>query len=232
MLDLMPMLLGTLETFLISIVSLYIVVNPSAVAAVYLGLSRRLSTDERRRIAFRATITAAAILTSFALGGTFILGKLRITGAALQIAGGLFIFALAFALARGKEREFFGQLPDAAGDRPSASLAYSPMAVPMIAGPASITVVMGSATKAANDPYAWASLLVAIAVTCLLCLLSMLRRGRLAESRGPGFGIVLTRIMGLVLAVIAVQFIINGVEEVILQLAEVVRERLSSPGGA
>lgn len=230
MLDSMPVSLKTIETFILSIVSLYIVVNPAAVAAVYLGLSRRLSTDERRRIAFRATITAAVILTSFALGGTFILGKLRITGAALQIAGGIFIFALAFALARGKEREFFGHLPDAAGDRPSTSLAYSPIAVPLIAGPASITVVMTSATKAADDPYAWASLLVAITVTCLLCFLSMRRWVRLAESRGPGFGSVLPRIMGLVLAVIAVQFIIDGVGEVILQLAEVVSERLSGSG--
>ena len=230
MLDSIPVSLKTLETFLISIVSLYIVINPAAVAAVYLGLTRRLSADEQRRIALRAPITAAVILTSFALGGTFILGKLRITGAALEIAGGVFIFALAFALARGKEREFFGHLPDATGDRPSTSLAYSPIAVPMIAGPASITVVMTSATKAADDPYAWASLLVAIAVTCLLCFLSMRRWVRLAESRGPGFGSVLPRIMGLVLAVIAVQFIIDGVEEIVLQLAEVVRERLSSSG--
>ena len=230
MLDSIPVSLKTMETLLVSIVSLYIVINPAAVAAVYLGLTRRLSADEQRRIALRAPITAAVILTSFALGGTFILGKLRITGAALEIAGGIFIFALAFALARGKEREFFGHLPDGAGDRPSTSLAYSPIAVPMIAGPASITVVMTSATKAADDPYAWASLLVAIAVTCLLCFLSMRRWVRLAESRGPGFGSVLPRIMGLVLAVIAVQFIIDGVEEVVLQLAEVVRERLSSSG--
>ena len=230
MFDSMPVSLKTIETFILSIVSLYIVVNPAAVAAVYLGLSRRLSTDERRRIAFRATITAAVILTSFALGGTFILGKLRITGAALQIAGGVFIFALAFALARGKEREFFGHLPDAAGDRPSMSLAYSPIAVPLIAGPASITVVMTSAAKAADDPYAWASLLVAIAATCLLCFMSMRRWVRLSESRGPGFGAVLPRIMGLSLAVIAVQFIIDGVKEVILQLADVVHERLSGSG--
>jgi multiple antibiotic resistance protein len=230
MLDSMPMSLKTLETFVVSIISLYIVINPATVAAVFLGLSRQLPTDERRRIALRATITAVAILTFFALGGTFILAKLRITGAALQIAGGVFIFALAFALARGKEREFFGQSLDAVGGGSAKSLAYSPMAVPIMAGPASITVVMTAATKAADDPYAWASLLIAIGVTCLLCFFSMLRWIRLAERRGPGFGVVLPKVMGLVLAVIAVQFIIDGIQEVILHVAELVRDRLSGAG--
>jgi multiple antibiotic resistance protein len=212
------MLLETLETFVISVLSLYIVVNPAAVSAVFLGLTRQLPTGERRMIAWRATITAAAILTFFALAGTFVLSRLRITGASLQIAGGIIIFALAFALARGKEREFFGHLPDAEGESSSKSLAYSPIAVPLIAGPASITVVMTSAAKAADDPYAWAALLVAIFVTSLLCALSMQRWIRLSELRGPGFGCVLPRIMGLLLAVIAVQFIIDGIKEVALHL--------------
>ena len=223
MLNLAPMLPETLETFVLSLISLYIVVNPTAVAAVFLSLTQRLPTRERHKIAWRATISAAAILTFFALAGTYVLGNLRVTSAAVQIAGGVFIFALAFALVRGKEREFFGHFPEAVGDRGARSIAYSPIAVPLMAGPASITVVMTSASKAADDPYAWAALLLAIAVTFLLCALSMQRWIRLSERRGPGFASVLPKIMGLVLAVIAVQFMIDGVEAVVRRLVDVVR---------
>ena len=216
------MLLETLDTFVVAILSLYIVINPTGVSSVFLGLTRELERNERRLIALRATFTAMAILTVFALGGTFILSKLRITSSALQIAGGIFIFALAFALARGKEREFFGPPPDSAAVRSPRSVAYTPIAVPLMAGPASITVVMTASAQAASDPFAWAALLLAIVVTCLLCLVSMQNWVRLEEKRGPAFGMVLSRIMGLVLAVIAVQFIIDGMAKVLPRLAGVI----------
>jgi len=221
--------LETLETFVVSVLSLYIVINPAGVSAVFLGLTSQLDRNERRLIALRATITAMAILTVFALGGTFILSKLRITSSALQIAGGIFIFALAFALARGKEREFFGQPQGKVAGRSPRSVAYTPIAVPLMAGPASITVVMTASAQAANKPSAWAALLLAIVVTCLLCLISMQNWVRLEESRGPAFGMVLSRIMGLVLAVIAVQFIIDGVEKVALRIAGVVQGAAALP---
>ena len=218
--ELVEILGETLETLVISVLGLYIVVNPSAVASVFLTLTKNLSNVQRRRIAVRAAVTAAVILTFFALGGTYVLSKLRVTGGALQIAGGIFLFGLAFALARGKEAEFFGVHTEAERDESPASIAATPLAVPMMAGPASITLVMTSSAKAGNDPYAWAALLIAILVTCLLCLVSMQRWIRFEEKHGRGFSMVAARIMGLVLAVIAVQFIIDGVGQVLPYLAD------------
>ncbi|MFQ5718290.1 MAG: MarC family protein [Acidobacteriota bacterium] len=219
---------ATAGTFVVSILGLYIVVNPAAVASVFLGLTKELPAGRRRGIALRATVIAAVILTMFALAGTTLLAKLQVTAAALQIAGGIFIFGLAYALARGKEREFFGAYPEAGPEASVARIAMCPLAVPMMAGPASITLVMTSSAKAGNDPYAWAALLTAIAVTCLLCLLSMWRWIRLEEKHGRGFSLVITRIMGLVLAVIAVQFILDGIGQVLPRLLAL--SRASGPG--
>jgi multiple antibiotic resistance protein len=214
----------TIETLVVSILGLYIVVNPAGVASVFLGLTKSASSKDRRRIALRATITAAVILTFFALAGTWLMRRLAITSGALQIAGGIFIFGLAYALARGKEKEFFGGPSEAAATKAHGSLAYSPLAVPMMAGPASIVVVMTSSAKAGDDPYAWAALLIAIVATCLFCLLSMQRWIRIEEQHGPGFAAVTPRIMGLVLAVIAVQFIIDGIAQVLPRLAAAMSE--------
>ena len=223
MVDLGGILPQTVETLVVSILGLYIVVNPSGVASVFLGLTKNASSGHRRVIALRASITAALILTFFALAGTWLMSRLHITSSSLQIAGGIFIFGLAFALARGKEKEFFGaatgEEEEEIASRAHRSVAYSPLAVPMMAGPASITVVMTSSAKAGDDPYAWAALLIAIGATCLFCLLSMQRWIRIAEKHGPGFSSVTPRIMGLVLAVIAVQFIIDGISQILPRLA-------------
>lgn len=214
----------TFETLIVGILGLYIVVNPTGVASVFLGLTRRLTQAQRRVIALRAAITGGLILTFFALAGTYVLQRLHVTGAAFQIAGGIFIFGLAFALARGKEKEFFGEPPPEQETHSFKSLAYSPLAVPMIAGPASLTVVMTASAKAGDDPYAWAALLVAISVTCLLCVLSMWRWIKVEEKHGPGFASVAPRLMGLVLAVIAVQFIIDGIGQLLPGFAKIIRQ--------
>ncbi len=200
-----------------SILALYIVVNPSGVASVFLGLTRDRDQAARRSIAFRAFLTGALVLCMFAIAGSFLFSLFKITAASLQIAGGVFVFGVAFALARGKEGEFFGGLDDADQDAAAGSVAYYPLAVPLIAGPASILVVMTLSAKA-TGPKAWTLLLVAIGAVCFLCLLSMLRYVKLEQRLGRGLALILPRIMGLVLGVIAVQFIIEGIEAVLPRL--------------
>jgi len=204
-----------------TVLALYIVVNPAGVSSVFGGLTRSMSAGQRRGIALRAVIGGAVILAAFALAGTYLFQLFHITGAALQIAGGIIVFGVAFALARGKEREFFGIPEDAALGQSPKSLAYSPLAVPLIAGPASITVVMTLSAEATTVDTRIA-LMAAIAAVPLLCLLSMLRWLKLSERRGPGMDLVAPRIMGLVLAVIAVQFIIEGIIQVLPRFAAAV----------
>jgi multiple antibiotic resistance protein len=200
-----------------SILALYIVVNPSGVASVFLGLTRDADIHRRRSIAFRAFLTGGLVLCAFAIAGSYLFSLFKITAASLQIAGGVFVFGVAFALARGKEGEFFGKLDAADAAAAPGSVAYYPLGVPLIAGPASILVVMTLSAKT-TGPKAWVMLVIAIAAVSFLCLLSMLRYVKLEARLGRGLALILPRIMGLVLAVIAVQFIIEGIEAVLPRL--------------
>lgn len=202
-----------------SILGLYIVVNPAGVASIFLGLTKDMDHRHRRGIAYRAVFAGGITLVAFALAGTYLFSLFRITAGSLQIAGGIFVFGVAFALARGKEGEFFGRIEADAKHAPS-SVAYYPLAIPMIAGPASITMVMTLSAKATTAG-GRIMLMASIAAVVLLCLLSMLRYLKLTTKFGGTLALIAPRIMGLILAVIAVQFIIEGIAQILPRLAEV-----------
>jgi multiple antibiotic resistance protein len=204
-----------------TVIALYIVVNPTSVSSVFISVTRKASPARRFGIALRAVITGAIILAVFAWAGDLIFRIFKISSAAVQIAGGIFVFGVAFAMARGKEGHFFGQLEEEAhADETVTSVAYSPLAVPMIAGPASITVVMAQAARA-SDFESNLVVFIAIAGVCGLCLLSMFRLLRLVERKGPGLALILPRIMGFLLAVIAIRFIVNGLLELVPEFSKV-----------
>ncbi len=213
-----------------ALLSLYIVVNPTTVSSVFLGITRQATAAERRGIAFRASLTGGLVLAAFALAGTFLFNVFKITGAALELAGGIIVFNLAYALVRGREHEFFGKVgDDAAQAGVHKSVAYTPLGVPLIAGPASITVVMTLSAKVAPpsseiiDLSRFATtrlwiLLAVIGIVALRCFLAMLKVLRLENRFGPGLSLILPRIMGLILAVISVQFIVHGLTMILPEL--------------
>jgi len=204
-----------LQTYVVeAALGLYIVINPPGISSVFLSVTRDASPAEKRGIAMRAGIVGAILLALFAVAGTYILQATKITGPTLQIAGGIFVFGLAYAMARGKEREFFGQIEEHHDDRARRSVAYSPLAVPLIAGPGSITVVMTLSAKAQDRLHLFL-LLAAIAVVVFYCFLSMLRLVSLERRFGTSIGLIMPRIMGLLLAVIAVRFIVQGVLDIL-----------------
>jgi multiple antibiotic resistance protein len=206
-------------TVLETVIALYIVVNPTSVSSVFISVTRKASPTRRFGIALRAVITGAIILAIFAWAGDLIFRIFKISSAAVQIAGGIFVFGVAFAMARGKEGHFFGEDEEAHLDDRVTSVAYSPLAVPMIAGPASITVVMTMSAKA-SDFESNVIVFIAIATVCGLCLLSMFRILRLVERKGPGLARIMPRIMGFLLAVIAIRFMVNGITELLPGFAE------------
>lgn len=205
--------------FVQAILGLYIVLNPPGISSVFLSVTRNATPSEKRGIALRAAIVGAIVLALFAVAGTYILKATKITGPTFQIAGGIFVFGLAYAMARGKEREFFGQIE--AHDDASArkSVAYSPLAVPLIAGPASIIVVMTLSARA-QGTLGLIYLLAAIAAVVFYVFLQMLRLLRLEQRFGTSIGLIMPRIMGLVLGVLAVQFIVQGIIEILPSFVE------------
>jgi len=201
-----------------AVLSLYIVVNPSGASSVFLGLTKDATPAQRFGIALRACIAGVIILSIFGLSGTFLFKYLKITGWSLRVAGGIIMFAFAFNLARGREKEFFGVgQPDT--DRSHLSnIAYYPLAVPLIASPASITLVI-TLSPQGTDTHAQFVLLTSIILVCGICFLNMMRLGWMLEKKGPGMSLIMPRLWGLVLAIISVQFIADGLIEILPKFA-------------
>jgi len=204
-----------------AVLSLYIVVNPSGASSVFLGLTKEATPAQRFGIALRACIAAIVILSVFGLSGTFLFKYLKITGWSLRVAGGIIMFGFAFSLARGKEKEFFGTIGDDPDTDPAhlKNLAYYPLAVPLLASPASITLVI-TLSPHGTDTHAQFVLLTSIVLVCGICFLNMMRLGWMLEKKGPGLALIMPRLWGLVLAIISVQFIKDGLVEVLPQLAK------------
>jgi multiple antibiotic resistance protein len=201
-----------------SVISLYIVVNPAGASSVFMGLTKDMSRPQRFGIALRACVAAIVILTVFGLSGTFLFRYLKITGWSLRVAGGLIMFAFAFNLVRGRESEFFG-LGEPDTDRSHhTNMAYYPLAIPLLASPASIMLVI-TLSPAGTDLYRQTILLLSIVIVCGIAFLNMLRLALRLEKKGPGLALVMPRIWGMILAIIAVQFIVDGIEELLPSLA-------------
>ncbi|MHC4450709.1 MAG: MarC family protein [Planctomycetota bacterium] len=211
-----------------SVISLYIVVNPSGASSVFMGLTKDLTRAERFGIALRACIAGFVILTVFGLSGTFLFSYLKITGWSLRVAGGIIMFAFAFNLVRGREKEFFG-LDDPDTDRSHhTNMAYYPLAVPLLASPASIMLVI-TLSPAGTDVHKQTMLLVSIAIVCGIAFLNMLRLALRLEKKGPGLALVMPRIWGMILAIISVQFIVEGVTELLPSMARAWQSGLVKP---
>jgi len=201
-----------------AVLSLYIVVNPAGASSVFLGLTKDATPTERFGIALRACIAGIIILSIFGLSGTFLFTYLKITGWSLRVAGGIIMFAFAFSLARGREKEFFGGTQPDTDPSHLKNIAYYPLAVPLIASPASITLVV-TLSPHGTDTHAQFVLLTSIVLVCAICFLNMMRLGWMLERKGPGLSLIMPRLWGLVLAIISVQFIKDGLVEVLPQLA-------------
>ena len=200
-----------------AMISLYIVVNPAGASSVFVGLTEDATPHQRFGIALRACIVAAIVLIIFGLSGTFLFKYLKITGWSLRVAGGIIMFGLAFSLVRGREKEFFGGIDIETNPARLKNIAYYPLAIPLLASPASIMLVI-TLSPAGTDIHGQFVLLTSILLVCGIAFLNMLRLGWQLERKGPGLSLVMPRLWGLVLAIIAVQFIAEGVVEVLKEV--------------
>jgi multiple antibiotic resistance protein len=194
------------ETYFEAFVILLVVINPVAVVPIFLALTKSLDAAEGRRIAFRASIIAAVILIAFGFGGERLLDALGIALPSLRIAGGALLFLIAVNMLMGQADA------DGPSDTPSHhNVAVFPLAIPLIAGPGAITTVMllKSEFPAAKDLAVIALLLVAVvAITCV----SLLSARFLMRILGETGTDVLTRIFGIILAALAVEFLVVGIK--------------------
>jgi MarC family membrane protein len=195
-----------------AVVTLLVVVDPPGLGPLFLGVTAGMTRLQRRSVAWRAAVIAAGVLAFFALAGEPFLRLLGISAAAFRIAGGLLLFYIAFEMVF--DRRFVRKSADAekaiTKDQIS-NVAAFPLAIPLTAGPGAITATMLLAGGAQGSLIRLAGLLVVIAFSTLCCYLAFLAAELIDRLLGVTGNVVLTRLLGIILAALAVQFGLDGV---------------------
>lgn len=195
--------------------SLFSVINPISAAPIFVALTSR-SKKERQRAAVRACLTAAAVLSVFAVAGGWIFSFFGITVPAFQIAGGLLFTIMSLREVQDRERH----LP--AEEAETADPSIVPLGIPVIAGPGAISAVMVLVGQT-RDAGGRLALGAAIAVNIVLTLLILLAAPAIVEKIGETGQRIVSKIMGLITAVIGIQFVLNGVSSVLTEIIRAAR---------
>ena len=205
---------------LISFSAVFFVVDPFAAVPIFLAMTPDDSADKRRRMALRACIAAGALLTTFALLGAFIFKALGITLGAFKIAGGILLLVMSIDALRTRSSPARITDVEVAAGMAKDDIAIVPLAMPLLAGPGSIATVMVLMGRARGSNW-WQVIPVlgSIAITAIISYFVLAGASRIDRVLGRTGMNVLERIAGLLLAAIAVQFILDGALESLPGLA-------------
>ena len=204
-----------LDLFFSAFITLFVVIDPPGCAPIYAGLTSGASRAQARSMAVRASLIAGVILLIFALFGEHLLGALHIELDAFRIAGGIMLFVIALDMVfekRTQRREARAEQVKATPEVEDVSV--FPMAMPMIAGPGSIATMMllMSRSEGLEQTLVVLSALLGVLV---LTLLALLAAGPLMKALGSRVEAVITRLLGVLLAALAAQYVIDGVKSVL-----------------
>jgi MarC family membrane protein len=194
-----------------ALVTLAVVVDPVGLVPTFLAVTHGLPPQARRQIAVRASIIAAAILAGTALLGDWLLHQLGITLPAFRIAGGLLLFAVASEMVFGVRTERQSKQAEDALEEHLRNVAAFPLAIPLMAGPGAITATLLLAGQASGKPGSLAILIAVVVAVCALCLGVFLLANRVDRLLGITGNVVSSRLLGVLLAALAVQYVIDGV---------------------
>jgi len=205
-----------LQFAILAFSSLFSVINPISAAPIFVALTLGMSAAERRRAAVRACLAAAAVLAVFAAAGGAIFSFFGITVPAFQIAGGILFTMMSLREMQEAERT----VSESHIDREDPSIV--PLGIPVITGPGAISAVMVLVGQAQNGPRRMA-LGFAIAVNIVLTLAILLAAPAIVSRIGPTGQRIVSKIMGLITAVIGIQFVLNGVSTVLTEIIRAAR---------
>jgi multiple antibiotic resistance protein len=194
-------------------VTLLVTVDPPAIAPMFLALTMGMTAAEKRQVAWRATLIATLALAFFAVAGQKILTLLGITLPAFRIAGGLLLFWIAFEMVFERRTARKSNVARTAIDEDHIrNVAAFPLAIPLMAGPGAITATMLLAGQTQGDPTKLGILMGIISLVCLSCWLVFLFSAGISRALGVTGNIVLTRLLGIVLVALAIQFVLDGIK--------------------
>jgi len=205
-----PALQPLFEYFLVAIAGMFVIINPLTTAFVFASLMPDADPVERAQVARRASVTSTIVLFIFAALGGLIFQIFGITLAAFRIAGGLILFGIGMGMLQKSEAPDHDRADAKAAGKITQDISIVPLAIPFISGPGAIATAM-ILTSEAPDRWHVIVVFIAVLVTTVTCYFAMVHSSYLVRLMGDSGRRILTKIFGLILAVIAVQFVINGI---------------------
>jgi len=200
------------ELFLSAFVTFFVVIDPPGCAPIYAGLTKGASPQQARSMALRATWIATIILLVFALFGQQLLGALHIELNSFRIAGGLMLFFIAFDMVFEKRTQRREERAEKIAATPEIEdVSVFPMAMPMLAGPGAIAAVMLLMNEAEGIAQSL-EVLAALGAVLVITAISLVAAGPLIRLLGDKVEAVITRLLGVLLAALAAQYVIDGLK--------------------
>ncbi|AUC09680.1 MULTISPECIES: MarC family protein [Agrobacterium] len=200
------------ETLINALTTLLVTLDPPGLAPVFLALTAGMTRDQRSQVALRGSIIAFGILAVFALFGLAILSLLGISLGAFRIAGGLLLFWIAFEMIFEKRQERKEKTSEIAITKDHLhNLAVFPLALPLIAGPGAIsaTVLLAGSMKTTVEMVV---LILILAFAMALVYAALIVSERMDRFLGNTGRAILTRLLGVLLAALSVQFVVDGIK--------------------
>lgn len=201
------------DLFVNAFVTIIVMFDPPGLAAIFLGLTSGMTRSQRMQVAFRGTATAFGILTVFAFTGAGLLSLLGISLGAFRIAGGLLLFWISFEMIFEKRHERHEKSAERAVSKDHVSnVSVFPLAIPLIAGPGAISAVILLAGSL-SEPVARAGLIGVILAASVVLFASLVIAERLDRFLGDTGRTILTRLLGVILSALSVQFVVDGAKQ-------------------
>ena len=194
---------------LVALSAIFVVVDPISVVPIFIAMTAGDTAEKRQRMALRASITGAALLTVFALFGAVIFKFMGVTLGAFKFAGGILLLLTALDMLRAQPARTRSTAEETAEGAQKQDVAIVPLAVPLLAGPGSVATVM---VLMSRGPGFWVGIPVvgAIAATFVASYFMLRAAGLVDRWLGKSGIAILQRVMGLMLAAIAIQFMVDG----------------------
>ncbi len=192
-----------------------VVMDPIGLAPIFIGLAGNRPSFERRKVALKAALVAGGIILVFGLVGRGLLEHLGISLSAFRVAGGvlLFLIALDMVFARPSGSKETAEEEQEAQERQDISV--FPLAIPLIAGPGTLASIMIQTNTAHGNPLLLTVVFLVTAAVLLLCYLALRLSGQIARVIGVTGVHVVTRVLGVLLGALAVQYVADGVLELV-----------------
>jgi len=198
-----------------SFITFFVIIDPIGLIGIFNGLASGMTRRDKRRLAVRGVAVGSAILMLFALGGERILGALGISLPAFRAAGGALLFMLAiemmFQRRLARRQEAVETVSD---DIQPEDVGIFPLGIPLIAGPGAITSALLLTSRYKGEMIEQGIVLVAILAVLLTTLVTFLAADRLGRIIGPTIVAITTRLLGILLAAVAVEYVVVGVHQI------------------